>query len=117
MSTWGSTTTQIRADGRYQPGYAAPNIVEIAILCDPAAPGTPASILQGNGRGRKTISFTGQVSSLSDYETLFADAVAQTVRTWTGPAGDSMSAVITELLPEYWQGNHVRFRMTLKEAS
>jgi hypothetical protein len=57
------------------------------------------------------------VSSLTDYNTLFADLVAQTVRTWTGPESDTLLAVITELTPEYWQSNHIRFRMTIKEAA
>lgn len=116
MSTWGSTTVYVRVEPQYQPGYVAPNITEIPILGDPANPDTPASVIQGNGRGRKTITFEAHVASRTDYESLFADVVAQTTRTWTGPDGDTMSAVITDLTPAYWQDNHIRFTMRLLEV-
>lgn len=116
MATWGSTTVYVRLEPEYQPGYVAPNIQEIPILGDPTDLDTPASVIQGNGRGRKTITFEAHVASLTAYESLFADVVAQEVRTWTGPAGDTMSAVIIELTPAYFQADHVRFRMTLMEV-
>lgn len=117
MATWGSTTVYVRVDQPYQPGYVAPNITEIPILGDPADLDTAASVIQGNGRGRKTISFETHVSSLADYVTLQTDMVNMTTRIWTGPASDTMNAIIKELgPPAYYQSNHIRFRMTLLEA-
>jgi hypothetical protein len=116
VATWGSTTVYVRPEPQYQPGYVAPNITEIAILGDPAALNTAASVIQGNGRGRKTIAFEAHVAAIADYDTLFTDLVNQEIRTWTGPDGGTLSAVIVELTPAFWQDNHIRFSMRLVEA-
>lgn len=114
--TWGATSIKVLVEQNYQPPYIDPNISEIKILCDPATPNTPASVLQGNGCDREIVSYKAYVSTYAAYLALKADKRAMTVRTWTGPAGDTMSAVITSLVPEYIQDDCVFFNITLKEA-
>ena len=117
MATWGSTAINVLIESPYQPEYAPPNLVEIPILGNPVALDTPASVIQTNGRNRKTVSFTGYVSAIADYNTLTADCVAFTARTWTGPDGQAMSAYITSLGPaEFIQDNCIKFPMSLMEA-
>jgi hypothetical protein len=117
MSTWGSTTVYVLVEGEYAPEYGPPNITEIPILGDPAALSTPASVIQTNGRGRKTVSFTAYVASIADYNVLTADCEAFTSRVWTGPDGQTMSAYITSLGPaNFMQDNCIKFPMTLLEA-
>jgi hypothetical protein len=115
--TWGSTAVKVLVEASYQPEYAPPNLVEIPILGDPAALDTPASVIQTNGRNRKTVSFTGYVSAIADYNTLTADCAAFTERDWTGPDGQTMAAYITSLGPaEFIQSDCIKFPMSLMEA-
>jgi hypothetical protein len=117
MSTWGSTTVYVLVETPYNPAYVAPNIVEIPILGDPAALDTAASVIQGNGRNRKQISFLAYVSAYADYQTLQTDLTNQTIRTWTGPASDMLSAVIISLgPPDYIQSDCIKFQFTIMEA-
>jgi len=114
-NTWGSTALKI-LHGTYRPPHGDAGIIEIPILPDLTA-ATPASVIQQAGRGRKRASWRGYVSALADYDTLYADYIAATVRTFTGPGGETLSAIIESLSePEYVQANFIRFDVTIVEV-
>ena len=93
--TWGSTTLKIVPES-YSPAHSTNGITEIQIL--PSGTAEPSSVIQQAGRGRKRIRFNAFVSSLSEYETLHADYIALTERSFSDGT-NSMTAIIEELSP------------------
>jgi len=92
--TWGSTVMLVEKN-TYNPPAAENGITEIQILGDPVVT-TPASVIQQSGRGRKKASFSGYATN-AVYLALLADSYAATVRTFTDPDGNTMSATIENI--------------------
>jgi hypothetical protein len=112
---WGSTTINCYR-GTYRPPFCKVNINEINILPNPATPDTPATVLQSGGRNRKRVQWEGFTTSLDDYNDLQADYIAGTQRTFTGPEGETLTAIIEDLSEPEYIGGFVNYSITLVEA-
>ena len=94
---WGTTELTVVPES-YNPPHAVRKRTVIDLIPYDEIT-NPSSILQDGGRERKQVSLSGFVTSLADYETLYADYLASTVRTFTGPDEETMSCMIWDLSP------------------
>ena len=95
-ASWGDTRLRIK-NGSYRPPEAETRITEIKILSNPSTPTVPATVLQQGGAERKRTSFAGYVRSLDEYSDLQSDKLHATVRTFTGPMGETLTGIIEVL--------------------
>lgn len=97
MYTWGTTRLKVVPES-YNPPHAVRKRTVIDLI--PGADiSTPASVLQDGGRDRKQSTFSGFTVTLAEYNLLYDDYLASTVRTFTGPSGDTLSGMIWEISP------------------
>lgn len=113
---WGNTDLYIVPD-TYTPPWGKSPIVEIPLAPDPANLTAVCTVIQQQGKKRDTVTLTTYVKSYTTYQSMLADQVSGTVRTFTGP-DDSMSAIISsitqatrKIYPTRWE-----FTITLMEA-
>lgn len=118
MATWGGTTISVK-QGTYLAAHVPPDYVVMKNIGDYSNHDEPNEIVhQPGGRPLKRITFTAQVTSLSDYGTLLAARTAGTAAMWTGPYGDTLTlAIIFDLgAPDVVKASYVRFKMALLEV-
>ncbi|MFX4263128.1 hypothetical protein ACOBQJ_13150 [Pelotomaculum propionicicum] len=96
--TWGSTTLKVIVD-TYKPPHSEAGLVGIDLLPDSADSGANCEVLQQFGRKRKRASFSGFVTSQAEFDSLEADYLAQTERTFTDINGLSLGCTIESIAP------------------
>jgi len=115
MYTWGTTKLKVVPES-YTPPHAARKRTVIDLI--PGADvSTPASIIQDGGRDRKQATLSGFTTSLAEYNRLYDDYLNSITRTFTGPAGEMLNAMIWELSPaqRIYAGKY-EYSMTLMEV-
>lgn len=97
MYLWGTKKLKVEPES-YSPPHAVKlrSVMEIIPGADLS---TPASIIQDGGRERKQATMSGFTTSLAEYNELFDDYMASVQRTFTGPSGETLNALIWELSP------------------
>jgi hypothetical protein len=97
MYSWGTTKLKVVPES-YNPPHAVRKRTVIDLI--PGADiSTPASIIQDGGRDRKQATLSGFTTSLAEYNLLYDDYLSSTVRTFIGPADETLNAMIWELSP------------------
>jgi len=97
MYTWGTSRLKVVPES-YNPPHAVRKRTVIDLI-----PGAdvllPASIIQAGGRDRKQATLSGFATSLAEYNLLYDDYLNSITRTFTGPSGETLNAMIWELSP------------------
>lgn len=115
MYQWGNTKLKV-VPGSYTPPHAVRKRTVLDLI-----PGaditTPSSVLQDGGRDRKQASLSGFTVSLTEYNLLYDDYLASIQRLFTGPSGETFTAMIWELSPatRVFEGKY-EYNMTLMEV-
>jgi len=115
MYTWGTTRLKVVPES-YNPPHATRKRTIIDLV--PGADiSTSASIIQDGGRDRKQATFSGFTTSLAEYNLLYDDYLTSAVRTFIGPAGETLNTMIWELSPaqRIYAGKY-EYSMTLMEV-
>lgn len=115
MYLWGEKKLKIDP-GSYSPPYAARERSVITLI--PSADiSTPNSVIQDGGRERKTVSMSGFTNSLTEYNELHSEYLTGTVRTFTGPSGETLDGFIYELsAPKRAMYRKFEYTLTIMEA-
>ena len=117
MATWGATTVKIFYRDYRAPHTTGGEITRINLLPDPADTSAIAQVIQQGPTGRKEISGFFVFDDFTDYQTLEADKIAGTVRTFVGPGETGDDYVIASLGdPDYRQSNAIFAPFVLVEA-
>jgi hypothetical protein len=104
-STWGSTALRIKVD-TLVPGVRPGPLTEIALLPDPAALSTISTVVQQQGKSRKTINCTLRLTTMTEYDSYIIDMDAGTTRTLTiDDTNIAATYIIQNVSPVYVQNN------------
>lgn len=93
---WGSTALNVIRE-TYNPPVSEVALDEIALLPDPAALSTVATVIQQGGTKRNRVTFSAFTYTYSEYQAFLADMIAGTQRTFTGADSYSATMMITGL--------------------
>jgi hypothetical protein len=119
MATFGSVTVNVRRVEHYYPAHFPESpFRKIQLLGTTDTTTLNQAVQQLGGRPRYEIRLSAQTTGVVAYSTLVARWLGATPSTWTGPYADKLTCIIYDMSPpEGWQANHVRFQMTLLEAT
>lgn len=115
MYLWGATKLKVNT-GSYNPPYSTreKNVINLIPSADITLPN---SVVQDGGRSRKITSMSGFTVTLEEYLALHTDYLLSTVRTFTGPSGETLDGFIYELsAPKRVMAKKFEYDITIMEA-